>query len=56
MNGGTKSRVSTISLEWLQCFRWDSTDPTDRRRRRRRVGRRRLRWEDDVTADLGKMI
>jgi hypothetical protein len=33
MNGGTKTGVSTISLDRLQCIRWDSTSPTDRRRK-----------------------
>jgi hypothetical protein len=33
MNGGTKSGVSTISLDTLQCARRDSAGPTNRRRR-----------------------
>jgi hypothetical protein len=36
MNGVTKTGFSTISLERLQCARWDSSDSTERRRRRRR--------------------
>jgi hypothetical protein len=41
MNGGTKSRVSTISLGRLQCVRRDSLGPTVRKRRikRRRIGK-----------------
>jgi hypothetical protein len=35
MSGGTKSGVSTISLERLHCVRRDSSGHTERRRRRR---------------------
>jgi hypothetical protein len=34
MRAGTKSGVSTIILERLQCARRDSAGPTERRRRR----------------------
>jgi hypothetical protein len=36
MNGGTKSGVSTMSVERLQCVRRDFSGPTERRRRLRR--------------------
>jgi hypothetical protein len=41
MNGGAKSVVSTISLEWIQCARRGSAGSTERRRRRRRKRRRK---------------
>jgi hypothetical protein len=50
MNGETKSRDSTISLETLQCARQDSAGPTGRRR-----GRPRKRWQDEVSED-GRIV
>jgi hypothetical protein len=36
MNGGTKTGISTISVERLQCARQDSAGPTERRSRKRK--------------------
>jgi hypothetical protein len=46
MNRGNKAVFSTLSLERLQCARWNSTGPTERRRRRRR--RRRKKEEEET--------
>jgi hypothetical protein len=34
MNGGTKAGFSSVSVERVQCARWDSAGPTERRRTR----------------------
>jgi hypothetical protein len=49
VNGGTKSGVSTISLERLQCARQDSAGTTGRR------GRPRKRWQNEVSED-GRIV
>jgi hypothetical protein len=43
MNGRTKTGFSSISLENLQCIRWDTAGPTERRRKRGRRSRRKRR-------------
>jgi hypothetical protein len=43
MNGGTKSGVSAISLERLQCVRRDSAGPTELKKKKKKKRRRRRR-------------
>jgi hypothetical protein len=54
MNGGTKKRLSTISLGRLQCVRRVSAGPTGRIKRRRRVWIGSIAGRD-VSAKGGKI-
>jgi hypothetical protein len=36
MNGGTKRGVSTISLKKLQCARWNSVGPTQKKKKKKK--------------------
>jgi hypothetical protein len=48
MNGRTKTvGLSTTNLVRLQCARWDSAGPTDRRRRRKEKEMKKVKDEEE---------